>query len=187
MRTIMKSVALFTLAVCLCITASCERSCPSEMDKSLAGMIVSRDNPCHCFFDGIEIQPWYEISFDVSKEGNDKLIINVYGETMDRPQSFPPGGPVWNISSGPFSVKGNDKTVNFNDNINLTLRTIYKDGSGKDSFVTMNANIQGWITNSSIPVTRTSDEICLQFDILISWSKDGEQHFIRLADTYGEV
>ena len=182
----MKSVAIIcALATGLCINAACERSCLSETDKSLAGMIVSRGNTCHCFIDETEIQPWYELTFDVAKDVNDMLIIDVYGETPEKPKCFPPGGPVWNICSGPFSVQGNNKTVDFNDNIGLTLKSMNKDGAG--SFDTVNAKIEGWITNSSSPVTRATHDICLQFEIYISWTKDEEKHLIRITDSYGEV
>ena len=184
LRSIKLIISAVGCLVCLLFAVSCERSCPSTpIDKSTAGLIASRNRlPCRCFVDGKELQPSYETGWYVSKDGNSCLKLDVYGEAEELPECFPKKGEWWEVHVSPFLVKGNNKSVSFNDSTALKLTSVYEDGT--EMSINARAKIQGWIINDPIPVTRSEDEYALQFDVYIDWDREGESHEIYLTDVF---
>ena len=156
------------------------------IDKSIAGMIHTGASTCHCYFDGVEFLSPQDVILYVRKSDGDKLLIDVNNNKTGNglPPCFPAGGEGqnWTVRTGPFRVQGNNVEVEFNDYVSLTLLSAFKDGS--EAYDSIDAEIHGWIVNSSIPVTRAAKDILLQFDITIDWTRDGVSHIIKLVDTF---
>ena len=167
--------------------ASCNRSCVDDIDTSLAGMIVSRGSYCRCSLDGKELLTPSNVSFDVSKHNDEMIIIDVYGKGIIESSLFPSGSTRkgWHIGTSPFNVQGNNMEVSFNEPINLTLQSYFEDNSEKSNLI--EAEIHGWISNSSVPVTRSSNEVALSFNITINWTQSGESHVIKLIDVRSDL
>ena len=171
---------LIGISICIILASGCERSDMLIIDKSPAGMVTTvMDQLCWCFFDGESLQQRTNSAISIKKTDDGKLTIdaNVYSDK--ELEQFPVGGKQWRVSTSPFEFAGDNYTVMFNDQVNVSVRTEPYDEAGNTS--DFPARINGYITHFSKYYTK-SDESGLQYVITIVWARDGQRHEFTIRD-----